>query len=286
MTELALKVIFLDGPLAGFLWNVPDETHYWHVRIPKPVTLILPMKAESLSLLDDEATYRIHHAYYRQRGEPTLVRVGTISSETPSDELLTEVALTGLAEQGVIPWSAVPETPADLLDPIPVQAYGNPLTPCNMRIQDPFHIPLEEIDASCACGWWTERIPLARRSQLVRAAYKHVDQQGERRKAYDRPIRIVSEGGGLAEDCLGGFQFDKLAGTIHGSCRICGWRTEDVEPWRSKPLHDLWSRHAGPNGLTHARNRLLTAYGLPVPTEEEDAERFERRRQRGGIADD
>lgn len=272
MPDEPLQVILLDGPLAGFLVTALEDAYSYVARVPRRLT-IGDLTGGFLS--GNDAYYclhRVHFSLMDSTGVSTRwIRVGTIGTGTPSEELLDEMCPTGLAEQGVIPWHGVRETAADVLDPIPLEEWGNPLKSCSVRLMDPFHIPVDEIDATCACGWRTGFVPLARRSQLVRTAYKHADPtaQHERRRLLTMPIRVIATGSGITDACLAGGRYDEISQKIRAECGVCGWRTEDVEPFRHGPLSELWKAHRGANGVRHARNRLLTAYGLPIPDDED-----------------
>lgn len=271
-TVIAEQVVFVDGPVAGTVQTVPAEWISYMVRVPRP--LLFDFAAASISLADEMAYYSISgpYRYDYQAGNLLIAfRVGSVNGSRPDETALAEHGLTGLAEQGLIPWDAVPDTAADRDHPIEVLEIGDPLKDCAVRISDPFRLPTDMIEGSCACGWRTDyMIPMARRAQVVRAAHKHAAGQQQRRARYALPIRVLNEGSGMVDTCLAGYDFDKVTGLVAASCRVCGWRTEPVEQYRGKPLNELRKTHIGPDGVRHARNRMLTGLGLPTPTVEEE----------------
>jgi hypothetical protein len=268
---VAEKVVFVDGPVAGMLRPVPDEWISYMVSVPRPIRFGI---GQPVTALDDTACYSISgYYYYDHAGSGTRIafRAGSANGSQPGRDVLAEHGLTGLAEQGLIPWADVPGTELDRTTPITVMMAGDPLADCSVKVSDPFHLPTGMLQATCACGWATDYdIPMARRAQLVRAAYKHAAGQDRRRELYKRPIVVLHQGSGATATCYAGIRADKVTGKIYGICRECGFETETVEDFRRGRLWDLCKPHTGPDGVRKVRNQLLVSYGLPLP-EGEDA---------------
>lgn len=262
------KTILVDGPMAGHLYQVPDDCLSWMVRVPQP--LRIPVTSGPGSLLRDEiACYRTTAVVYNHGYDRHPARVGWTGPEPqPTEADLLEHVPTGLAEQGMLPWDAVPVTAADRATPVGIEAFGDPLKQCALERIDASWGWLTDLAGVCACGWRTERVPMNRRAQLVRAAGWHKSAEETRRARFHLPIRLVSEGCGAQPDCYGGMAFDKDTLLARGVCRRCGWETERVEPYRTAPLQKLCQAHTGPDGVRRVRNQLLAAYGLPLPEEE------------------
>lgn len=264
---------------------VPGEWLGYMVSVPRPLRLGI---SEPMTL-NETACYSISGPYYYDYaagGVRIAFRVGSVNGTRVSQDVLAETALTGLAEQGLIPWADVPDTDTDRATPIGVMMLGDPLKDCSIKVTDPFYLPAGMLQATCACGWATDYdIPLARRAQLVRFAYKHAARQDERRELYKRPILILHQGSGATPTCYAGIRTDKHSGKIYGICRECGFETEAVEDFRRGPLWDLCQPHTGPDGVRKVRNQLLGAYGLPAPTAEEEAALSAVRREREAARD-
>lgn len=274
MPEIAPQAVMLDGPLAGHITTVPDGLVTVCLPVPSPFVLSLSggtaqpprgelayysLSTQRYSLIDGDGARLI------------VVRVGSVKLGQPGDELLHEMIPTALAEMGILRWSEVPYTRADLDRPVPVELLGDPGRACDVAVSNPFVIPQNTVYATCDCGWSTGYgIPLARRSQVVRAANKHIDEEEARRARYRLPIRVTAEGTGATDICYAAIRATPID-TIYGHCDECGWRTEDVEPFRRGPLWDLCKPHMGPHGVRHVRNRMLRGLGLPTPTDEEEA---------------
>lgn len=269
------RVILIDGPMAGHLVNVPPDCWDWVVRPPQPITigLLTDPSAWPGTSIDTTVHYRIHVAYYGHAEQERGVRVGWSTQDTtPQPEALYEYVPTGLAELGRLPWDLVPATERDRAEPVTIEAHGDPLTPCRIKLSDPAWLPADWMEASCGCGWRTQRVALDRRSQLVRAANWHAAGEEARRVRYHEPVRVISEGSGARPDCYGGIADDRRAKRVFGRCRRCGWQTEAVEYYRTGPLRELCQAHTGPDGVRAVRDQLLAAFGLPPAEEEEPAD--------------
>lgn len=272
---VAEQVIFVDGPVAGTIRPIANEWISYAVSVPKP--LHFGFATPDLAPVDDTAYYSITGPYYYDyaaRAVRIAFRVASVDGSRVDDAALAEHGLTGLAEQGLISWDDIPDTAIDRDSPLEILEVGDPLKDCQVEISDPFHPPTEMIGGFCGCGWRTDwQIPMARRAQVVRAAHKHAAGQQQRRERYALPVRVLEDGNGLTDTCLASYDFDEGSGLVAARCRVCGWRTEQVERYRGKPLNALRETHIGPGGVRNARNRMLTALGLPSPTEEEEEEK-------------
>lgn len=211
----------------------------------------------------DTTVYRIREVVYNAE-VPIRVRVGWSSGIRPAERDLMEHVPSGLAEQGLLDWEQVCPTEKDRSHPVPIEEYGDPLKACDPRPPSAAPPSLEiEIDASCACGWRTERMAPDRRSQLVRAARRHASGESWRRERFRQPIAAVFEGAGARDDCFGGVTVDEFNQRAFGRCRRCRWETERVELFRIGPLRDLCRAHTGPDGVRRVRDQLLAVLGLP-----------------------
>lgn len=261
--------ILLDGPLAGHLAAVPEDCWSWVVRPPQPITIGLLTNPDTLT--DTTVFYSIRVVYYGPARQGNGVRVGWCTPGDPQPEALYEYVPTGLAELGRLPWDLVPPTERDHAEPVQIEGHGNPLKTCGIKLSDPNWLPADWMEASCACGWRTQRVAVDRRSQLVRAASRHTADEAGRRARFHEPIRVIAEGSGAQPDCYGGIATDRRAERVFGRCRRCGWQTEAVEYFRTGLLRVLCQAHTGPDGVRRVRDQLLAAYGLPVPGDEQPA---------------
>jgi len=282
----AEKAVFIDGPVAGLLRPIPSDFISYMVDVPRPLCLTFEAADLARPIPRETAYYSLTTVYCDYRGTRIWIRVGVSAGFQPEQEALAEHVPTALAEQGLIPWDAVPDTDADRATPITVMTIGDPLKDCSIKVTDLFYLPADMLQATCACGWATEYdTPMARRAQLVRFAHKHAAGQDRRRELYNRPILVLRKGTGATPTCYAGIRTDKHGGKIYGACRECGFETEAVEDFRRGPLWGLCQPHTGPDGVRKVRNQLLGAWGLPAPTVEEEAALSAIRREREAARD-
>lgn len=247
---------------------------------PQPLRLWEPHVTTPATMSDKTTVYQVREVTYCGEGVPVRVRVGWSGGLQPAERDLLEHVPTALAGEGLLDWDEVSTTERDRREPVAIEEYGDPLKPCDPRLPSLHGMWGVEakIDASCACGWRTERLALDRRSQLVRAVRRHALGEAARRERFHQPIKVVFEGLGPQVDCYGGVAVDERMNTIGqrilGRCRRCRWETESVELFRIGPLSALCQAHTGPDGVRRVRDQLIAALGLP-PADEHTV-RFER----------
>lgn len=271
MPDAPEKTILVDGPMAGHLLPIPEDAISWMVRVPQRLTVA--MLENPADWRDETVVYRTTQVTYTNGAGPRLAGVGWCGTDTqPRREDLFEHVPTGLAELGVIPWGEVlllhlgrGET-----DRVLAEECGSPLKPCGITVRDADSWR-DWLEASCACGWRTDRVALDQRSKLLRCAHGHALDEAARRERFHQPIRVLSEGSGPVDDCYGGLSFDEPSQSVFGVCRRCEWETERVEYVRTGPLRVLCQAHTGPDGVRRARDALLASFGLPSAEEAQDA---------------
>lgn len=264
--------ILIDGPMAGHCRPIPPECKYsYAITVPQPLS-IASLDPEKLATVTDTLTYYLLRTltYKDQLGLERAVRIGWSKAGQPNQQDLLEHVPTGLAEQGILPWEYVPHTALDRMAKVPILEYGDVAKDCAITVTNPNISCLIDLDATCGCGWRTDRVALDRRSWLLRAAYRHALGQDARRERFRQPIRVMVAGSGSQPDCYGGMVPDELNELVYGKCRRCGWQTEQVEYYRTGPLQALCQGHTGPDGVRRVRDQLLAALGLPPSGEAQD----------------
>lgn len=267
MTELAglsaaptpAKAVLLDGPLAGHLCQAGAEACWWHVRLPRPLSpTFITDPLEGFVAGSTTIDYRIATVEYPIDGQLFTTPVGWSGTERPTPEQVHEHIPTSLAEQHLIGWAAVPLTRLDRERPIQATLVGSPATPCELRVDAGtpwFSAPY--ITAACACGWSLELIEPDRRSQLLRAAHRHKQDEVARRGRYAAPIAVYNGHMGPGPNCYAGMSYvGSMDGFLQGSCRSCAFRTEPVEAWRAKPLLEICITHRGVDAIRRIQDTL------------------------------